>query len=206
MDNIRLPETPWHIGYVKKDENDKRRHKSRCVYNDGTYCNNPDMFYCQSSAHCRFYAETWAEANKYKKEMQITYRKDAGIILTKNRDKNEEKEGDYIQSNNECKTETISEIKLFMIMLEGLSNKQKILMIYKRFNTLNLEIEFHEYYQKYNFYKILNNTFKENDVEFKMLFNYFLSHKKYYKHRIEKIKMKIKEKNYKESNISKTTM
>lgn len=32
----QLPDTPWHIGYITKDENDPRRHKARCVhYRDG---------------------------------------------------------------------------------------------------------------------------------------------------------------------------
>ena len=28
----RLPDTPWHMGYVKKEQQDPRRHKSRCIY------------------------------------------------------------------------------------------------------------------------------------------------------------------------------
>lgn len=35
MADYKLSDTPWHISYVTKDEDDPRRHKSRCVYNDG---------------------------------------------------------------------------------------------------------------------------------------------------------------------------
>lgn len=27
----KLSDTPWHVGYTKKDENDPRRHKARCA-------------------------------------------------------------------------------------------------------------------------------------------------------------------------------
>ena len=32
MENNRLPDTPWHVGYTKKEDSDPRRHKARCVY------------------------------------------------------------------------------------------------------------------------------------------------------------------------------
>ena len=32
MDEKRLPDTPWHVGFVKKEEDDPRRHKARCIY------------------------------------------------------------------------------------------------------------------------------------------------------------------------------
>ena len=31
MDEKRLPDTPWHVGFVKKEEDDPRRHKARCI-------------------------------------------------------------------------------------------------------------------------------------------------------------------------------
>ena len=34
VENNRLPDTPWHVGYAKKQEDDPRRHKARCIH----YC------------------------------------------------------------------------------------------------------------------------------------------------------------------------
>lgn len=79
MDYKKLPDTPWHIGYVKKDEDDPRRHKSRCVYNNGDRCNNPYMLRCVSSSHCKYYAEDWETAERFKASMRIDY-KGAGIV------------------------------------------------------------------------------------------------------------------------------
>ena len=38
MDKKVLPDTPWHLGYAKKEESDPRRHKSRCVYLNNGKC------------------------------------------------------------------------------------------------------------------------------------------------------------------------
>lgn len=35
MADYKLPDIPWHIGYVIKDEDAPRRHKLKCIYNDG---------------------------------------------------------------------------------------------------------------------------------------------------------------------------
>lgn len=81
MANYRLPDTPWHIGYVTKDEDDPRRHKARCVYNDGRKCRNVYMLECCGSAHCRFYAETEEDARKYREDMKIKdFRLFAGVM------------------------------------------------------------------------------------------------------------------------------
>ena len=59
----QLPDVPWHIGSPKMDENDKRRHKARCVYydNDTKKCRKTESPYwlmkCGGSSHCRFYSE-----------------------------------------------------------------------------------------------------------------------------------------------------
>lgn len=48
--------TPWHVETIKKEENDDRRHKSRCKY----YKNNHCIYYnriCTGSAHCDIYSE-----------------------------------------------------------------------------------------------------------------------------------------------------
>lgn len=59
MDN-RLPDTPWHVGYVKKEESDPRRHKARCIHNKGVCTYGKLKCYmkpCPGSAHCIYYAE-----------------------------------------------------------------------------------------------------------------------------------------------------
>ena len=58
-----LPDTPWHIGYVKKEGGDPRRHKARCVHIDSNgICKCPKSgcytLKCNGSSHCKFYAET----------------------------------------------------------------------------------------------------------------------------------------------------
>ena len=64
MDRKRLPDSPWHIGYTKKKENDPRRHKARCFYYDNSTgnCASGKSRYCGircgGSAHCEAYRET----------------------------------------------------------------------------------------------------------------------------------------------------
>ena len=68
MDKHRLPDTPWHIGFVKKDESDQRRHKSRCVHIKNGKCtygkSNNYKMKCSGSAHCMYYAETKRQSEK----------------------------------------------------------------------------------------------------------------------------------------------
>ena len=75
----RLPDTPWHIGYAKKDEEDPRRHKSRCIFyrKDKTCkCGKSPyyMFNCGGSAHCRYYKEN-EEQNSEKVEQDAKLKK-----------------------------------------------------------------------------------------------------------------------------------
>jgi len=64
----RLPDTPWHIGYTKKDEDDPRRHKSRCYFYDDGNCksikSNRFGVKCTGSSHCMSYAETEVQAKR----------------------------------------------------------------------------------------------------------------------------------------------
>lgn len=80
MPYSKLPDTPWHIGYIRRDEMDERRHKSRCVYNDGKLCNNAYMTYCYGSSHCKYYAEDWDTAKKFEESMKIKYT--SGVIIS----------------------------------------------------------------------------------------------------------------------------
>lgn len=61
MEKKILPDTPWHLGYAKKEENDPRRHKSRCIYlQDGKCrCGNSGAYTlkCPGSSHCIHYTE-----------------------------------------------------------------------------------------------------------------------------------------------------
>ena len=92
MDKRALPDTPWHVGYTKKEEADPRRHKGRCIYlEEGVcHCGESGAFTlkCPGSSHCTSYAENleqdkrnkerhksievecWERADKYKKNMR----------------------------------------------------------------------------------------------------------------------------------------
>lgn len=65
MSKRQLPDSAWHIGYVKKEEDEPRRHKSRCIFNDGKNCMSPHMIYCNGSAHCKYYAESEDDARYF---------------------------------------------------------------------------------------------------------------------------------------------
>lgn len=49
-------EVPYHIGYLTMDEDDSRRHKSRCIYLVDKYdCKKYES--CIGSSHCQYYKE-----------------------------------------------------------------------------------------------------------------------------------------------------
>lgn len=108
----KLPDTPWHIGFIKKDEKDPRRHKSKCVYNNGKRCTCAYMVYCQSSSHCVYYAEDWETARRYMESMIIDNRKtnrwDAGtVLINPYKSKKENEQSEIIQKKSSaCKKET----------------------------------------------------------------------------------------------------
>lgn len=66
----QLPDTPWHLGYAKKKEDDPRRHKARCIYyyktNKTCECTKSPcyLFNCGGSAHCKYYKEIGIVAPK----------------------------------------------------------------------------------------------------------------------------------------------
>lgn len=60
MEKKILPDTPWHIGYAKKQEDDPRRHKTRCLHYKKGICETR----CIGSSHCTLYEER--ELAKYK--------------------------------------------------------------------------------------------------------------------------------------------
>lgn len=61
MEKKRLPDTPWHLGYTKKEKSDPRRHKARCVFLEKEVCkckyDGCYMQKCGGSAHCKHYSE-----------------------------------------------------------------------------------------------------------------------------------------------------
>jgi len=67
-----LPDTPWHVGYAKKAEDDPRRHKSRCIHNMNGKCNSSRSHYykgtCGGSSHCEEYSETYEDYKKKAEE------------------------------------------------------------------------------------------------------------------------------------------
>ena len=76
MEKKVLPDTPWHVGYTKKDESDPRRHKSRCVYINNGICScgrsGCYAFKCVGSSHCRYYSEESKDiAEKKSEELRI---------------------------------------------------------------------------------------------------------------------------------------
>ena len=68
MDEKRLPDTPWHVGFVKKEEDDPRRHKARCIYYAEGVCHQGKMGCflrkCPGSSHCKYYAESESMAEE----------------------------------------------------------------------------------------------------------------------------------------------
>lgn len=70
----KLPDTPWHVGYTKKDEHDPRRHKAWCIHLKNSICTCGPcgcfMTRCDGSSHCKFYAETEKQWEEYLEEMK----------------------------------------------------------------------------------------------------------------------------------------
>ena len=69
----QVPDTPWHKEFVFKEDDDPRRHKSRCAYIEGDNCGHPKcrayMFECAGSAHCKYYreaSENWQAEMDYR--------------------------------------------------------------------------------------------------------------------------------------------
>lgn len=55
-DISKMTGTPWHVEILKKDTEDKRRHKVHCkYYNDGMCIYKTTT--CMGSAHCEIYKD-----------------------------------------------------------------------------------------------------------------------------------------------------
>ena len=70
-----MMDTPYHIGYLKMNENDSRRDKRRCIYferNDisDSYCKK-SLVKCISSSHCQYYNENIEDIDKISKTDEL---------------------------------------------------------------------------------------------------------------------------------------
>lgn len=66
VENNKLPDTPWHVGYAKKHEDDPRRHKARCIHYRSGQCGWKANYSgkCVGSSHCMDYSESYEEFKK----------------------------------------------------------------------------------------------------------------------------------------------
>lgn len=76
----KLPDTPWHIGYAKKEVDDPRRHKCRCIYLTAGICQcsrcETFLLKCPGSSHCRCYAETMFQ-DELNKEQSLSFEEES---------------------------------------------------------------------------------------------------------------------------------
>ena len=75
MENNKLPDIPWHVGYTKKKESDPRRHKARCRHlKDGICRCGYDGCYtqkCGGSSHCTHYSEKLNDVEERREELRL---------------------------------------------------------------------------------------------------------------------------------------
>ena len=75
----KLPDTPWHVGYAYKEENDPRRHKAWCIHLHKGICkcglSGCYMTHCAGSSHCKYYAEGQAQWDEYLEAMKTDEQK-----------------------------------------------------------------------------------------------------------------------------------
>lgn len=119
----RLPDTPWHVGYAKKEEDDPRRHKSRCIHNKNGICMSTRSHYCKEkcggSSHCSDYAESYEEYEKI-----IEDNKTVEELARDNREKYREnikkKKKDFVKTNNAYTYKSTEHIHKCLLCDEGL--------------------------------------------------------------------------------------
>ena len=65
-------DTPWHIGYTKKEEDDPRRDKRRCIFLHRGKCQNGRSgaftLQCPGSSHCKEYREEYHDEDFMQEE------------------------------------------------------------------------------------------------------------------------------------------
>lgn len=73
----RLTGTPWHIEKYHRDEDESRRHKSRCKYYNKSKCEKFG-YTCYGSAHC----DEYIELNKKEKSKNKYDNAKDGVIIS----------------------------------------------------------------------------------------------------------------------------
>ncbi len=110
--------TPWHIGFTKTQEGDRRRHRSKCKsYNfEEKRCGNRKSLYlgmhCGGSAHCDYYEEAEEHELNNRKRKSKTGAEEMVEVQKKNVPEHElVKENDKIELLND-RTRLISKYKV----------------------------------------------------------------------------------------------
>ncbi len=62
-----FPDTPSHIGFIKKKANEPRRDKRHCVYYEDNICHYSYGYRCAGSAQCMHYVPTEVKKEKTEK-------------------------------------------------------------------------------------------------------------------------------------------
>jgi len=74
FNSSKLPDTPWHVGYAKKDAQDPRRHKAWCIHLDNRICtckmSGCYLMRCAGSSHCKYYSESETQWEDFLEEMK----------------------------------------------------------------------------------------------------------------------------------------
>ena len=76
-----LAGTPWHVGYVTKEEDDPRRDRRRCQHYSTKNGHCSVNVLCYGSAHCRQYRERAVEHKKEKARKESVGWKSASLYI-----------------------------------------------------------------------------------------------------------------------------
>ena len=152
-----LPDTPWHVGFVKKDKDDPRRHKSRCIHIKNGICLSRICDYfntkCGGSAHCMYYAESeshWEEVKLNIRTIEEEMKEPSLII----KQLNEGKSSGKIKRASDIKVERIDETKPHVFLGDEAIEMKDI-------------VESEEY-----------KKWKPDDSEIKRIYQYYTEHRK----------------------------
>lgn len=119
----RLPDTPWHVGYAKKDEDDPRRHKARCIHYRKGICMSTRSNYshekCGGSSHCSDYSESYKDYEKL-----LESKKTVDEIARENREKYrksvKKRKSEFIKKSNAYAYKSTDTLKRCLLCDEGL--------------------------------------------------------------------------------------
>lgn len=133
--NRKLPDTPWHVGYAKKEIDDPKRHKSRCIFYDKGHkkCRNLRVgsyqMLCPGSAHCKGYAEseeawnqTWRSTRSLEQEKQDNIIEAANKANKYQLEKIEDRKILAAENKNKFKGRSLSGLRFCLLCQEKLEN------------------------------------------------------------------------------------